>query len=231
VGAAIQVAEAVEDLAGAESPLLFRVAGVATVHHSRFSPDDRRLLDRAVEARVGRDRPEGGLVITGTQTLEISLDLDAALLITDLCPIDVLLQRIGRLHRHGGRNRPSGFDVPRALVLTPRARDLAPLTRRSRHGLGLGVYDDLRIIEATWRQIEAQPRWAIPAMNRSLVEAATHPERLAAVEHDLSSRNPSWRQHFMTGEGKLAAELFAASHARLDRSQPFDRFGSTPMSA
>ena len=43
-----------------------------------------------MEQRLGRGRPAGGLVVVGTQTLEQSLDIDADLLITDLCPADVL---------------------------------------------------------------------------------------------------------------------------------------------
>ena len=151
VGAAIATAQALETAAGCSHPALFRVAGVATLHHGRFAPIDRQLLDAAVETALGKASPAAARVVIGTQTLEQSLDLDADLLITDLCPVDVLLQRIGRLHRHA-RARPPGFAEPQAIVLTPRTRDLLPLLRggRGRHGLGL-VYEDARIIEATWR--------------------------------------------------------------------------------
>ena len=64
------------------------------LHHSRFAAGDRHWLDGQVTALLGRDnQPEGGCVVVGTQTLEQSLDIDADLLITDLCPMDVLLQR------------------------------------------------------------------------------------------------------------------------------------------
>jgi hypothetical protein len=132
-------------------------------------------------------------VVIGTQTLEQSLDLDSDFLITDLCPVDVLLQRIGRLHRHATRPRPAGLSEPRALVLTPPDRDFLTLLRggRGRHGLGR-VYDDARVIEATWRLIETEPVWDIPRMNRHLVEQATHPERLAAIEAELRGRDSAW---------------------------------------
>src|SRR6185437_3454412 len=118
---------------------------------------------------IGRDRPNGGLVVIGTQTLEQSLDLDADLLITDLCPVDVLLQRIGRLHRHAERVRPAGSREARTLILTPSDRELGALIRkggeaRGRHGFG-SVFDDLRILEATWREVERRRTWRIPEDN------------------------------------------------------------------
>ncbi|MGW2870100.1 hypothetical protein [Kitasatospora sp. NPDC001225] len=61
-----------------------------------------------LEKYVGRDgqRPEGGLVIVGTQVVEQSLDLDLDLVISDLAPISLLLQRAGRGWRHDRERRP-----------------------------------------------------------------------------------------------------------------------------
>jgi len=224
VGAAIETAQALEALAGPDSPLLFRVGDVATLHHSRFALEDRRLLDSAVEATMGRDKPIGtGRIVVGTQTLEISLDLDADLLVTDLCPVDVLLQRVGRLHRHAFRLRPKGFVEARAMVLVPDDRDLLA-AKLTRHGLGPlhegnGIYPDLRVIEATWRLLERHPVWDIPAMNRTLVESATHPARVLAVESD----NPQWKVLGGKQDGIEGAKKGAAHLALLDRSKPFDQ--------
>jgi len=162
--------------------------------------------------------------------LEVSLDLDADLLLTDLCPADVLLQRIGRLHRHADRTRPAGFEEPRVIVLVPEARDLVAFAGRrgGRHGLGR-VYDDLRVIEATWREIQATSHWSIPANNRRLVERTTHPQHLAKIEAELSARDASaWTRHIQDKEGSISAEMNAAEAARLDWSTPFEDFRIDP---
>ena len=124
VNHAVATQQALEKLAlnGSDLGLLFACQGLPTLHHGRFAADDRRLLDRAVEERLRKDRASGGLIVVGTQTLEQSLDIDADLLITDLCPVDVLLQRIGRLHRHQRHDRPAGYDTPNCVVLTPGGR-------------------------------------------------------------------------------------------------------------
>ena len=189
---------------------LFKVNGVSTVHHSRYSRQDRPLLDQAVEAQLGKTRQDTkGRVIIGTQTLEQSLDIDADLLITDLCPMDVLLQRLGRLHRHNRpeAERPEGYRQPRAWVLTPAGNDLTPMLKRARHGLGRfhdggGVYPDLRMAEATKRLIQAQPSRQIPADNRMLVEHATHTEALQIVEQALGA---DWQKLGQDIEGNTSA--------------------------
>ena len=88
--------------------------------HSRFIAPDRakkeeQLLDELGKPRIGRARPPLRIVV-GTQVLEQSLDIDFDLLITQLCPMDLLLQRIGRLHRHK-RRRPTAFTRARCLII------------------------------------------------------------------------------------------------------------------
>lgn len=215
VGGAIAVAQAVAALAG---DLAFKVGGVATLHHGRFAPDDRELLDKAVEAAFGKGRTAGGRVLVGTQTLEQSLDIDADLLITDLAPIDVLLQRIGRLHRHA-RER-GAFAAARVVVLRPAGRDLTPLLARAAgfHGLGGHVYPNLVQLEATLRRIEKTPDIVIPRDNRRLVEGALHPQALAEVEQELGT---AWQNHGAERSGGVSAAGQTAAQVALDLSQRF----------
>jgi CRISPR-associated endonuclease/helicase Cas3 len=130
---ALATQEALEQIA--EPAHLFRVQDLVTLHHGRFAPEDRRLLDAEVTRLFGKSRDMAGRIVIGTQTLEQSLDIDADILITDLCPMDVLLQRLGRLHRHD-RERPPGYAPAVAEVLVPENRDFAGLLLRQRHGLG-----------------------------------------------------------------------------------------------
>ncbi|MBX3569848.1 MAG: CRISPR-associated helicase Cas3' [Rhizobiaceae bacterium] len=223
VGDAVATRQALEALAPGD-PVQFTLAERPTLHHGRFAREDRRLLDAEVEARLGNTAERnGGLVVVGTQTLEISLDIDADLLITDLAPVDVLLQRIGRLHRHD-RTRPAGFEVPSCRVLVPADFDAALATvKRERmsgpHGLG-SVYASLPVLAATLRLIGAGATWRIPAMNRELVEAATHPDRLDALVDELSSTDPRWHDVKVRGEGRETAETQTAEGSRLRWDEP-----------
>lgn len=228
VGRAVESWEA----AVSEVPdLVLQLAGGPALHHGRFAAEDRAALDTTVEAVLGRDAPRtSGVVVFGTQTLEQSLDIDADLLITDLCPMDVLLQRIGRLHRHD-RPRPEGFRQPRVQVLTP-AKGLEPLLTKAENGLGAysgdgtlsGIYVDVPGLAATLEQIETTPVWEIPAMNRALVEAATHPQ---ALDRLASARGRNWQDYQRRVIGRSVAEAMGARRVTLCRDQPFpDAFPS-----
>ncbi len=79
--------------------------------HARFAMGDRLAIEDRVRARFGKEAPpEGrrGRVLVATQVAESSLDLDFDLMVTDLAPIDSLLQRAGRLWRHEGVWRREG---------------------------------------------------------------------------------------------------------------------------
>ncbi|SFP60440.1 CRISPR-associated helicase/endonuclease Cas3 [Sphingomonas rubra] len=222
VAGAIAVAQAV----AARAPdLAFAVNGVATLHHGRFAPDDRKLLDAAVEEAFGKERAPGGQVLVGTQTLEQSLDIDADLLLTDLAPMDVLLQRIGRLHRHGRDDRGAFADA-RVVVLRPAERDLRPLLDRTRGRHGLGpVYRDFRQLEATLRLLEETPDLVIPRDNRRLVEGATHDEALAVVTRDWGTAG---QNHTASRSSAVASDRNTAEVVALDLSKRFTELRWNP---
>ena len=195
VNAAIETQQAIEAILGMGDPILFRAGpDVVCLHHGRYAADDRRILDETVESQFGKKSPSQGRILVGTQTLEQSLDIDADLMITDLAPIDVLLQRIGRLHRHHDRTRPPGFELARVVVLTPPTRDLLSYLPpgRSRHGMGSErAYENLPALDATWTLLEQHQQLTIPEQNRELVELATDPDRLKQL---AAARGGEWLQ-------------------------------------
>jgi len=217
---------ALEQLAGTNTAILFSANGIVAPHHSRFARLDRKSLDLAIEEQFGKGSQRNGVVAVATQTVQQSLDLDADLLLSDLCPIDVLLQRIGRLHRHPKErppgSRPQGHRTARTVVLVPEERSLGSYIRPNGrafgpHGLGT-VYEDLRTLEATWRLLEEHDTWTIPDMNRELVERATHPEALSEIVRSLGE---NWAQHEMYVLGTHSADRAHANLLLLQRDKPF----------
>lgn len=90
-----------------------------TITHSRFMACDRARLDTDLLHRFGPrgpgvKRPHRHIVVA-SQVVEQSLDVDFDLMVTDVAPIDLVLQRIGRLHRHE-RPRPAGLEQPRCVL-------------------------------------------------------------------------------------------------------------------
>lgn len=83
--------------------------------HSSFLAKDRSIIEAQILKTI-KNRPKK-LVIIGTQVLEQSLDLDFDVLITDVAPMDLLLQRIGRLWRRD-RKRADSFTKPVCYVDT-----------------------------------------------------------------------------------------------------------------
>ncbi|AKV55873.1 CRISPR-associated helicase Cas3 [Bifidobacterium actinocoloniiforme DSM 22766] len=100
--------------------------GVVTLTHSRFIDVDRMNNETVLRARLGPEatlangkRPVKAIVV-GTQVLEQSLDIDFDLLITDIAPTDLVMQRLGRVHRHargaGECDRPEKLRKVRCYI-------------------------------------------------------------------------------------------------------------------
>jgi CRISPR-associated endonuclease/helicase Cas3 len=84
--------------------------------HARFTAEDRDIVTKKVQHFFGKDRTNrpDKFVLVATQVVEQSLDVDFDFMISELAPIDLLLQRSGRMHRHKKRNYP-----PTLFILLP----------------------------------------------------------------------------------------------------------------
>jgi len=112
------------------------------IFHARYRYKDRQAREAIAKSAYGRNAPrDRGRILVATQVIEQSLDLDFDWMISQLCPVDLLFQRWGRLHRHE-RARPEGFEVPRCTILT---------TTKDDFGAHQMIYGDVRIL---WRTRE-----------------------------------------------------------------------------
>ena len=85
--------------------------------HSNFIATERVAKEKELLSMIGKDavRPERKIII-GTQIIEQSLDIDFHVMVSDLAPMDLLIQRMGRLHRHEIK-RPEKFKAPALYVM------------------------------------------------------------------------------------------------------------------
>lgn len=88
--------------------------------HSRFTQQDRQDNDEWLVRTFGKPgksrRPKRAIVV-GTQVVEQSLDIDFDVLYSDLAPIDLVFQRMGRVHRHQRDARPHLVSHPRCILM------------------------------------------------------------------------------------------------------------------
>lgn len=97
--------------------------GEVELHHSAFIASERAFKEDRLREALGPDSHRGRgrpyrRIICATQVAEQSLDIDADALITDIAPMDLLIQRIGRMHRHQrpAEDRPAALREPQVYV-------------------------------------------------------------------------------------------------------------------
>lgn len=128
--------------------------------HARMPQAWRQEREEKARERFGPKRPGRPGLLVGTQVIEQSLDLDADAMITDLAPVDLLLQRAGRLHRHQRDNRPSGYENPKLYIACPEAEpgDLPDVDELSANGRIYGR----KLLWQTWTILQQSKGWALP---------------------------------------------------------------------
>ncbi|WP_018569277.1 CRISPR-associated helicase/endonuclease Cas3 [Streptomyces sp. PsTaAH-124] len=157
---------------------------------------------RVMGPQAGDERPER-MVVVATQLAEQSFDVDADVLFTDLAPVDLLLQRIGRLHRHSGTRRPVTHRVPRVVVtgVAPGRAGVPRFLRASE--LIYGRWPLLRAaalvgeaagaLAASGAGEWAGPGWSIPADVPGLVARAYEEAEVCPAGWDEADAWQEWQ--------------------------------------
>ncbi|MGW0969882.1 CRISPR-associated helicase Cas3' [Streptomyces sp. NPDC002516] len=200
--------------------------GIVQLLHARFPGDAREVRTREVAGGLGRSGPRPvRRIVVATQVVEQSLDLDADLVISDLAPLALLLQRAGRCWRHenwwarhgypDGRGRPGWAGAPRLVVLDPLA-DGGTVPKQWGE-----VYSEF-LLSVTSEKLArlADGAIAIPDDVQDLVESVH-----SAVSGSFDWDNPGGRQQaaWSADQGKELAErgqagLIAVPRARSVRA-------------
>jgi CRISPR-associated endonuclease/helicase Cas3 len=189
-------------------PLLF---------HARFARNDRQRIEAEVMSRFGRQPDAGsktqrGHVLVATQVIEQSLDLDFDLMVTDLAPIDLMIQRAGRLWRHARNSRPIGG--PELVVLSGNPVDSPDKDWVSRVlGRGALVYPDHALLWRSARALFSAGGIGTPEGVRALIEAVYDKANWEETPHALLHRE-------LRAEGEAsAASAIAQTNVLLLRPQ------------
>ncbi len=159
---AIEAAQALEALGC--SPLLL---------HARFAMGDRLDKEQKIADGLGRNSKRDdrrSFIVVGTQILEQSLDYDVDAMVSDLAPIDLIIQRAGRLWRHPDRNAERPLSKAELLVVSPDPDDVrderwyAQVSERAPF-----VYRDHRVIWRTARALFDARQIETPGQVRNLI--------------------------------------------------------------
>lgn len=133
------------------------------VFHARYHFIDRQAKEKATIAYYGRNAArDKGRIIVATQVIEQSLDLDFDWMLTQICPVDLLFQRLGRLHRHQREHRPAGFELPRCTVLS---------VEDENYGLHKLIYGNTRVLWRTELLLAGADRIVFPEAYRDWIES------------------------------------------------------------
>jgi CRISPR-associated endonuclease/helicase Cas3 len=160
--------------------------------HARYTVADRIQLEKKVLNKYGKTAIRKGGLLIATQVIEQSLDLDFDVLVSQIAPIEFLMQRMGRLWRHQRINTPLAeratvIKHPLFITLCP---DLAEVERNfatAYAGSGF-VYKNIRVMYRTQKYLDKNPQFLLPQCYRKAINAihyeqsySNEPEQLVAI--------------------------------------------------
>lgn len=125
--------------------------------HARYPVDEREERERAVLGCFSGKKRGSARLLIATQVAEQSLDLDFDFMVSDLAPVDLLLQRAGRLHRHRRDDRPDAHKVAQLFVAGLLREEIPDLVQTA----WKFVYEPY-LLYRTWAVASREPIWRMP---------------------------------------------------------------------
>ena len=172
--------------------------GETLLFHAGFPAEWRQEIEAQCIRWFGKDkshRPKKAILVA-TQVVEQSLDVDFDVMMTAVAPIDLLLQRVGRVFRHEDTPRPPQFQAPTLCVLTPQDpenyHDVYPpcLRNQSLHLLqdrtAIRIPDDMPQLVADGYDMTAAPPEELEHWMEHLMEN----EAMSSVSTQYLIRSP-----------------------------------------
>lgn len=163
--------------------------------HARYPYGQRKLRQDRVLANFGKAErdPKKKRVLVATQIIEQSLDLDFDFMLTELAPVDLILQRLGRLHRHNRAKRAAPVAFPALCIIEPRSMDAGPPD----YGSSKHVYSE-HILLRSHLSLREKHHIQLPADIEYLVEKVYGENGLAtpgdAWDQRLAESKKDWKE-------------------------------------
>jgi CRISPR-associated endonuclease/helicase Cas3 len=174
--------------------------------HGRFLFKDREQIEANCLRKFGKGdehRPRR-FVLVATQVIEQSLDVDFDLMISDLAPIDLLLQRSGRLHRHTRDWRPSSLNKPNLWIVEPSftAQGKADFAES-------GYIYDRHILLRSWLTLRQRSQVQLPEEMDALIESV----------YDLEMEIPADLEPVQAEDWAISLEKYTTEEAEAKQTR------------
>ena len=175
--------------------------------HARFPAENRQQREEQALESFGQGGARSGRkILIATQVAEQSLDLDFDVMVTDLAPIDLVLQRAGRLWRHASNHPMRKIDLP-MLLIAGLGEDQPPSFGKP---LWWGAVYREDFLLRTWSLLRSRQRLVLPDEIDCLVQNVY--EELVDVPESLQE----WlNKSLLEGEGQTYAQRIQADQAIL----------------
>lgn len=152
-----------------------RYDGDLLLFHAQFPAGQRNEIEKACISRYGKDknkRPKKSILVA-TQVVEQSLDVDFDAMMTAVAPMDLLLQRAGRVFRHEETPRPENYPGAKLTVLCP--------SDGGSFGPSANVYPEC-LLKSSLRLLKDLEQISIPEDLAPLVQEAYAPDHAPQEE-------------------------------------------------